>query len=649
MRFLFFQTVNGLRVTAPDRLGRIPSAGGICRSVLWLAVMLIIFAGCRTPSEYRLEADQVAADIVQETQEQALGRAGQFSIERPSDILRRRLLIDQNLPHSSEASLGTDKLKPVAHWPEDDYPRAQLSPDTPVTLEDKRPVKLLLMEALQIGALNNFDYQTLKEDIFQAALDLDLRRNEFRNIFAGNVDSFIGTDTTGDRTVSGTENSGSVSLSRTLESGVELYSRLAVDLVNLLTMGGASSFGITGDASIGIPLLAGSGRHIVTEPLTQAQRDVVYAIYEFERFKQTFAVEIAKQYLAVLKRMDEIKNAEENYRSLIVSTRRSRKLADAGRLFEIQVDQAMQNELRARNRWISAMESHKSALDSFKNLLGLPPDAQIELDESELERLVAPASRLVADITGDAQLQPDEEAPPADALVELVPPSREDVGPLEINEASAIGLALENRYDLRAAEGGVFDAQRSVVVAADALGAELTFLGEAGLGGSRSIGSAADDDAQLRPDKAVYSALLTLDLPFERTEERNDYRKSLISLEQAVRNVQLLEDKIKLDVRNRLRNLLESRESLKIQAKAVLVAEKRVRSSGLFFDAGRTQIRDLLEAQDALLSAQNGLTLAAVNYRIAELELQSDMGLLRVDDRGLWQEYVPEEADYAKK
>jgi outer membrane protein TolC len=189
------------------------------------------------------------------------------------------------------------------------------------------------------------------------------------------------------------------------------------------------------------------------------------------------------------------------------------------------------------------------------------------------------------------------------------------------------------------------------VVAADALRAELTLFGAAALGEGRSIGSATADDAELRFDKGVYSALLTLDLPLERTAERNAYRNSYISLERAVRNVQILEDRIKLNVRQRLRDLLESRESLKIQAKSVLLAEKRVKSTELFLQAGRgqIQIRDLLDAQNDLLSAQNALTLATVNYRIAELQLQSDMGLLKVDEKGLWREYSPKEVANARE
>ena len=80
-----------------------------------------------------------------------------------------------------------------------------------------------------------------------------------------------------------------------------------------------------------------------------------------------------------------------------------------------------------------------------------------------------------------------------------------------------------------------------------------------------------------------------------------------------------------------------------IQAKAVYVAEKRVKSTNMFLEAGRASTRDLLEAQDALLAAQNALTDAVVKYRIAELNIQLNMDTLQIDVKGLWQEYIPGE------
>ena len=196
-------------------------------------------------------------------------------------------------------------------------------------------------------------------------------------------------------------------------------------------------------------------------------------------------------------------------------------------------------------------------------------------------------------------------------------------------------LALENRLDLQKSIGSVYDAQRDVVVKADRLRAGLTL-------GAQARVSDTDEDGNLRFDRGDYWALLSLDLPIERTSERNQYRNSLLNLEQATRSVQSLEDQIKFSIRSELRTLLESRESLKIQAQSVVVAEKRVRSNTIFLEAGRSEIRDLLDSQDALISAQNSLTRAIVDYRIAELELQRDIGLLKVNEQGLWREFSPE-------
>jgi outer membrane protein TolC len=66
-----------------------------------------------------------------------------------------------------------------------------------------------------------------------------------------------------------------------------------------------------------------------------------------------------------------------------------------------------------------------------------------------------------------------------------------------------------------------------------------------------------------------------------------------------------------------------------------------VNSVELFLQAGRAEIRDLLDAQEALVSAQNALTAGLVDYRVAALALQRDMGLLETDEKGLWREYDP--------
>ncbi|MEJ2702179.1 MAG: TolC family protein [Sedimentisphaerales bacterium] len=611
-----------------------------CLTALLLFSLLLLQVGCRTPAQYRKEADTVATDIIDAKQKEALGKTEPFTIERPSDILRRRLLEEQHLLYSSNASFGPDRLIRIQHWPEPNYPEATVDENLPkLTIEPNQPVRLTLVESLQVGARNSLEYQSRKEDVFRTALTLDLNRNNFRNIFAAQANGDLSTDTTATELTTGA-NAG---VTRNLKNGAALGASMAIDLVRLLTQGGASSLGISGDASISIPLMRGSGAYIAAEPLTQAERNVIYSLWDFERYKRTFAVNVARGYFNVLRQMDTVSNAKENYRSAVRSSRWSQRQADAGRIPEIEMGQAIQRELSARNSWISAQEQLKNSLDSFKNTLGLPTDALIELDPNDLKQLrQGRADAVLEQMRKGSVRQTSETAPPADAPVQLQPASYEGAGPLEIGESLAEKLALEHRLDLRVANGEVYDAQRQVVVAADSLRAGLT------LGGTARV-SDNDDDGSLRFDRGNYAALLDLDLPIERTRERNDYRNSLIDLDRATRNVQSLEDQIKLAVRGELRTLLESRESLKIQAQSVVVAEKRVQSTTLFLEAGRTEIRNLLEAQDALLSAQNGLTRAVVDYRIAELELQRDLGLLDVNEKGLWREFSPEAIENAKQ
>ncbi len=600
---------------------------------------LVVLASCRSAASHRAAADNAVSAIISEKQAEALGRAEPFTIEKPSETFRKKLLIGQALPHMGPASFGPSDLEPVPHWPEDGYPYggAAAPPEPTPPWEGGAPYPLSLTGALEIGARNSREYQAAKESIFLAALDLDIERNRFRNIFFSTVFGRAQNDSTEDRTPDGYEGTAEAGGSRLLQSGAILAGSIAVDLAKLASGTEESSLGVFADTSITVPLLRGAGAHVVTEPLTLAERETVYAIRSFERFKSVFAVAVASSYYDVLRIDDQVKNAAENYRNLIVLGRRSQAMAGAGRLPGVQVDQAEQDELRARDRWISAQQSRDARFDAFKELLGLPPDARLELDRAELDA----AERRLQELFGlgaadKPRLAPDE-IPAADATVTLEPPARTG-GPLEVEEERAVRAALDRREDLVVARERVVDAQRAVAVAADALRAGLTLAGSVEAGGRRGIDSATESNAKLRPERGIYTADLLLDLPLERTAERDAYRESYILLEEAVRDAQRLEDRIKLEVRDALRNLVEAREGVHIQEQAVRLAVGRVASTNLLLDAGRAQVRDVLEAQEDLVSARDDFTETVIRYRVAELELQRDAGVLVVGSDGLWTE-----------
>lgn len=612
--------------------------------------------GCRTAADWSAQADERAAEIIEQGQRDALGRAEPFSIERPSETFRRRLMVEQGLPVSAPESLSAADAEPLEFWPEDDRLQGR-GDDDPLVLrladggferDADGALRIGLEDALQIAAHNSREYQQQKEQVFQAALQLDLARNDFRTIFAalltGDLTSDLAAEPVRTRTTA-LRGSAEASLSRLFQNGVSLTGRIGIDLVRLLTPPRVHSRGIFADSSITIPLARGAARYVVAEPLVQAESDVLSAILAFDRFRRTFAVQVASEYLSVLQQSDRVRNARQNYESLVLSARQLRRLARAGRRPEIEVDQAVQNELQARDSWIRAIQGYQRALENFRVTLGLPPDARIVLDRTELDRLGEDVrARLEVTPESAEEALASAQGGAADEPVELPPPGLGRRGALELDEERAVRIALENRKDLLVAASNLYDAKRRIAVAADALGAEVTLLGSGNFGSRRTGASSAllPDSDELRYDQASYEALLTIDLPIERTAERNAYRNAWIAFERAVRDYQEQEDRIKLEVRQRLRDLLEAREALRIELAAVRLAERRVASTKLFLDAGRAQARDLLEAQEDLLAAQNNLTSALVAYRVAELELQRDMGVLEIGPDGLWTEFVPD-------
>jgi hypothetical protein len=82
-------------------------------------LFLCVFLGACSASHYRQSADKAAYSIINQKQVEVLGRPEPFTVESPGDLLRRRLLLNQNLPHSGPASLGSKDLEPLDDWPEE--------------------------------------------------------------------------------------------------------------------------------------------------------------------------------------------------------------------------------------------------------------------------------------------------------------------------------------------------------------------------------------------------------------------------------------------------------------------------------------------------------------------------------------------------
>lgn len=593
-----------LRANAPAwRLTPSPAPVPRRRIPLLLAAGALLLSGCRSPETHRKRADRAAAYIIAEQQRALYGEEAPFRIDRSADRLRQKLLEEQGLPGGPAGGV----------------------PQPLPTPGSGEPFRFSLEEALQIGARNHADLQSAKEAIFRAALELDLRRDRFRASWPALLSATGIEDRGTDPGQRGVEGRASAGVGVALQSGAELAAKLTLDLVKLLTLDRESAYGLLADASLSLPLLRGAGRAVVTEPLTQAERNVAYAMYEYDRLRQIYAVRLARDYLAVLEQAQKVRNAEENARRLNLAVQRAERLSEAGRQSDLFVNQARQDRLRSQNRLQSARQSLEQRMDALKTALGLPVDARIELDPKDLERLMGKGGQLL-----------DPNGSSSDDL-RLTQSERQAAG-LGWTEADLIRLALDTRRDWIVAQGRRQDAERAVAVSADALraGLSLTVAGRAG--GSKTLAGAETGDTPLRLSEGRATARLEWSPPWDRTRERNAYREALLAVDVSQRELERVENGVKSDVRDALRSLLRARENGIIQMEAARVAQRRTESADLFLRAGRAQIRDSLEAQEALITAQDAWVSAVVGYRLAELALQRDLGVLDVNTEGLWNE-----------
>ena len=550
------------------------------RAVLPAAGLLACLAGCLTPDKAEKEADETAVALATAYWREQTGTTNEFNVSRPLDVLTLRIALEavrQGITNSV-------------------FPRIEgMSP-----LEPSNGVTYVsLDDALRLGARNNRKYQTLKETVYQRALTLDTERHAFDTTFSG----FLVGALTGKPELTKDYAQAGSGAKRKFEQGTTLAGNMAIDVTKMIR-DDWHSFAWTGDLTATVPLLRGSGRDIVREPLTQAERNLDYALLTFERYRQTYALSIAKSYYNVLSYAQSRRNSEGNAGRLEQNWKRAEMMFKAGRMDRIQVDQARTDLLTARQSIITTQKSYENALDNFKILLGLSPDAPIALRDEEL-------ARLQEAMEAKARDQPD-------ALADY--PA----------ESEAQNIALTERRDLFVSRGDVIDAERAVRVSADALRADLTVEGGASYEAKRRQHKDSVDDVIATTAKIRFTA------PWDRRKERNAYRKTLIALEQSRRALEESEDAVKNEVRAGYRDLVAARALYENKVEAYKVAQKRVESNDLFMQSGRSSMRDILEAESALLTAQNALCTAVVEWRMCDLALRTSMGILAVGDDGAW-------------
>jgi outer membrane protein TolC len=455
-------------------------------------------------------------------------------------------------------------------------------------------VHLDLRQTLAVGARHSRQYQSAREELYQSAMALVSAAHDWDWLPTQSLQAMLGRNLNGPDTTAKAD--GSVGFNKRLVSGARLSGSLAFYSLRYLSGSHELSLNTMANLTLTAPLLAGSSNLVVREPLTQAERNLVYALRTYVRQRKSLLIDIADRYYAVLSALDSLDIARRSLANLKESRERSEAMAESGRVPLFQVDQARQRELDAQSSLVQREEAYQSSKDALKEILGLPLEVPIELERTDLARLAATA---------------------------LPQPS------MDFEQAAA--AALEQRLDWATVNDRLADARRQSKVAADALRARLDLK----LAGQAS--SPSDDHLRnLAFDKGNYTAELDADLPFDRTSEIIAYRRALINEDRQTRTVTQEHDRIIADLRNVWRRLKSSEQNYQIQRLSLDLARKRVESTELLFQAGRVNIREVLDARDSLIVAENAVTVALVEHRMNWLRLMYQLEQLPTEPETLW-------------
>lgn len=444
------------------------------------------------------------------------------------------------------------------------------------------------------------------------------------------------------------------------------------------------------------PFLAGGGRAVTLEALTQAERNLLYQIRSFALFRQQFTVAIlvggsiqnfgsqvsslgftgggnndpTTGYVNVLEDLQIVENNRRNVATFarLFTIYKELMEGESSGLTQLQVDQIGQNLQTARNNYLTSRLTYRNDLDNFKMQMGMPPDTIIVPDRGltkpfkdvfdGIDRWGADRNRKLEDLPDFADRLP--------ALQDVVLDGRSVLKVAELEKEAYDGsyfyeqdledllragerLGLEHRLDLMNTRAQLYDAWRQIRFQANSL---------KGVFDIQITNQFVTPTTTTNPfgfvDQAKqFSLVMNAELPLIRVSQRNNFRTALIDYQRQRRTLQNNEDSIKNLIRQDIRNVIIQYlqyeiakrnfilfARLKDQAFEQIVAPAAAGAAGNVANAA-VQTQNLTQSQNQLINQENGLITTWLNYQIARLALYRDLGTLPYDEWEAYRELFP--------
>jgi outer membrane protein len=343
--------------------------------------------------------------------------------------------------------------------------------------------------------------------------------------------------------------------------------------------------------------------HKTEMEIAAARERVLAASSAVERRRQEVIFETARLFLQSMTYTDLIRSTEARIESLQALLDRTNQLVAAGRAVPVDALKIRTRLAQIESDLATLKSAHRSSLSALAAVMGYDGDL--------------PALR-------------------------YSPPSHSPSGP-PATEAALLAGAVSSRpeirsldHEIQAGEFGLSAVRKSAWPRVDLRASAIQYGSNTPVGFPQLIGKLLPSLAIQAPSAGnaatdwVLGARLSFPL-FDGNRRRGQEHEAAAKLEQLRLARRQLELRISREIRTALADLESAESRVKALRDSVAESERVLHDEHLKFDAGRSVINFVLDAESALLTSQSLLSQAQRSVSIAELTLELAQGRIQAD------------------
>jgi outer membrane protein TolC len=431
---------------------------------------------------------------------------------------------------------------------------------------------VLTLEAAVAQALERNDRLIgVYENLAQADLSVKLARSEFRPKLTPNILGSFGQTNAANQTYQ-------VDLSQKLTTGTELRASVAAASNRDLS---GTFYNTDMRVSLSQPLLRGFGRAAARRGLSSAEARLADLTRERALAEQQVSVEVAAAYYRIVSQKQMLVVAQKTLERSQGLLEASNAKLEIGKVSQLDVFRARQLVAQAESQLLGAEGAFEDAKDQLRILLRREADYEFEVE-----------NRI---------------------------PTEND----SLDLAEAIETALATRLELTSATEALAETERTVSYNRNQL------LPEFNLNLDLIRQSAGTDlwrSFALRDfDFAPY---FRISMPVDRTPQTIQYHSALIERDRRRREIESLRRQITEQVRRAVRLQARLARELEVAGVSVEFAEKEAEVATLRYQRGLSNNLDVVNAEEALLSARSRRISLLADMAVARLSLRVALGTL---------------------